>query len=60
MRRLRTTIVLVLATLLSISILTTAAMAATESDKLNAIQNGLANLAYLQKTDGSWDYSLFG
>ncbi len=34
----------------------TATMAATEQQKLDAINNGLANLAATQQTDGSWDY----
>ncbi len=48
---------LVLSIVLTCFALATLATAATEQDKLTAIQNGLANLAATQQPDGSWAYS---
>jgi len=45
---------LVLSIVLACITLTVAATAATEQDKLTAIQNGLANLAPMQQANGSW------
>lgn len=47
---------LVLGIVLACITLTAAGTAATEQDKMTAIQNGLANLATLQQPDGSWSY----
>jgi hypothetical protein len=47
---------LVLSIVLTCFALATLATAATEQDKLAAIQSGLANLAATQQPDGSWYY----
>ena len=47
----------VLSIVLAFFALATIATAATEQQKLTAIDNGLANLAATQQSDGSWAYS---